>query len=91
MYYLLIYHTVENYVERRAPFRAGHLDYSNAAHARGELFMGGALGDPPDTALLVFRADTPSVAEEFARNDPYVKAGLIKDWSVEPWTVVIGG
>jgi hypothetical protein len=31
------------------------------------------------------------MAEEFARNDPYVKAGLIKDWSVRPWTVVIGG
>lgn len=91
MYYVLIYRTVENYVERRAPFRAGHLGYANAAHARGELFLGGALGDPPDTALLVFRADAPSVAEEFARNDPYVKAGLIKDWSVEPWTVVIGG
>jgi uncharacterized protein YciI len=91
MYYLLIYHTVEGYVERRAPYRAEHLGYSNAAHARGELFMGGALGDPPDTAILIFRADTPSVAEEFARNDPYVKAGLIRDWSVRPWTVVIGG
>jgi uncharacterized protein YciI len=91
MYYLLIYHTVENYVEKRAPFRPEHLDYSNAALARGELVMGGALGDPPDTALLVFRADTPSIAEEFARSDPYVKAGLIKDWTVRPWTVVIGG
>jgi uncharacterized protein YciI len=91
MYYLLIYHTVENYVERRAPFRDEHLGYSHAAHARGELFMGGVLGDPPDTAILIFRADAPSVAEEFARNDPYVKAGLIKDWSVRPWTVAIGG
>jgi uncharacterized protein YciI len=91
MHYLLIYHTVENYVEKRAPFRDEHLGYSNDAHARGELFMAGALGEPPDAAILVFRADTPSVAEEFARNDPYVKAGLIKDWSVRPWTVVIGG
>ena len=91
MHYLLIYHTVENYVERRAPFRDEHLGYSNAAHARGELFMGGAVGDPPDTAMLIFRGDTPVVAEEFARNDPYVKAGLIRDWTVRPWTVVIGG
>ena len=91
MYYLLIYHTVESYVEKRAPFRAEHLGYSSAAHARGELFMGGALGDPPDTAILIFRADTPAVAEEFARNDPYVKAGLIRDWTVRPWTVAIGG
>jgi uncharacterized protein YciI len=53
--------------------------------------MGGALADPADTAILIFRGETPAVAEEFARNDPYVKAGLIKEWSVRPWTVVIGG
>jgi uncharacterized protein YciI len=91
MYYMLIYKTVDNYVEKRAPFRAEHLGYADAAHARGELFMGGALADPADTAILIFRGETPAVAEEFARNDPYVKAGLIKEWSVRPWTVVIGG
>ena len=91
MYYLLIYKTVDDYVERRAPYRPEHLDYSNAAHARGELVMGGVLTDPVDTAVLVFKAESPAVAEEFARNDPYVKVGLIKDWSVRPWTVVIGG
>jgi len=91
MYYLLIYKTVDNYVERRAPYRAEHLGYANAAHEGGGLVMGGALADPADTAILVFRAESPSVAEEFARNDPYVKAGLVKEWSVRPWTVVIGG
>jgi hypothetical protein len=91
MYYLLIYKTVDNYVERRAPYRAEHLGYANTAHDRGEIVMGGALADPADTAILVFRAESPVVAEEFARNDPYVKAGLVKEWSVRPWTVVIGG
>ncbi len=91
MYYMLIYKTVENYVEKRALYRLEHLAYSNEAHARGELFMGGALADPADTAILVFRAETPAVAEEFARHDPYVRAGLIKEWSVRPWTVVVGG
>jgi uncharacterized protein YciI len=91
MYYLLIYHTVENYVERRAPFRAEHLGYAEEAHARGELFMAGALGDPADAAILIFKADSPEVVEAFARNDPYVRAGLIRDRSVRPWTVVIGG
>ncbi len=91
MYYMLIYQTVENYVEKRAPFRSEHLGYSEASHARGELFMGGALGDPVDTAILIFRGDSPAAAEAFAQNDPYVKAGLIKEWSVRPWTVAIGG
>jgi uncharacterized protein YciI len=91
MYYMLIYRTVEDYVERRAPFRSEHLGYAQEAVARGELFMGGALGEPADSAILVFKADSPSVAEAFARSDPYVKAGLITEWSVRPWTVVIGG
>jgi uncharacterized protein YciI len=90
MYYLLIYKTVDDYVNKRAPYRDDHLGYANAARARGELFMGGALAEPPDTAILVFKTEDRAAVEEFARNDPYVKAGLIVDWSVRPWTVVIG-
>ena len=90
MYYLLIYKTVDDYVEKRKPYRPEHLGYANAAHARGEIVMAGALADPADSAIFVFRAESPALVEEFARNDPYVKAGLIKDWSVRPWTVVIG-
>jgi uncharacterized protein len=90
MYYLLIYKTVDDYVNRRAPHRQEHLSYAEAAHARGELFMGGALADPADTAIMVFKTDSRPAVEEFARNDPYVKAGLIVDWSVRPWMVAIG-
>jgi len=91
MYYLLFYHTVENYVQRRAPYRDQHLAYATEALQRGELVMGGALSDPVDGAVLVFNGDSPAVAENFATNDPYVKAGLITEWKVRPWTVVIGG
>ncbi|MFB3903475.1 MAG: YciI-like protein [Acidobacteriota bacterium] len=91
MYYLLFYRTVENYVERRAPYRDQHLAHATSALKRGELVMGGALSDPVDGAVLVFNADSPAVVEGFAREDPYVKAGLITEWKVRPWTVVIGG
>ena len=91
MYYVLLYETVENYVQRRVPYREAHLGYSNAAHDRGELVMGGALAEPADAAILIFRAESPAVVENFAKNDPYVQAGLVKKWSVRPWTVVIGG
>ena len=50
-----------------------------------------ALAEPADSAVLVFKGEKPRVAEEFARNDPYVKNGLILEWKVRPWTVVIGG
>jgi hypothetical protein len=91
MYYILFYTLVEDYVEKRVPFRKAHLAYAEEAHKRGELIHAGALADPADSAVLIFKGDSPSVAEEFVKNDPYVKNGLIVKWEIRPWTVVIGG
>ncbi len=91
MYYLLLYGVVDNFTERRAAFREAHLKLAREAHERGELLMAGALADPVDGAALVFTTDDRSVAERFARNDPYVKEGLVQDWKVRRWNVVIGG
>ena len=90
MYYVLFYKTVDNYIEKRAPYREEHLRLAQQAHDNESLILGGALADPADGALLVFRGDDSSVAEDFAKNDPYVKNGLITEWRVRPWTVVIG-
>ena len=90
MYYILFYKTVDDYVEKRKPFRELHLNYAKAFHERGELFLAGALANPVDEAILVFKCDSPKVAEDFAKNDPYVLNGLISEWKVREWTVVIG-
>jgi uncharacterized protein YciI len=89
-YYALFYHVVDDFVARRAVYREEHLRLAREAHRRGELLLAGALADPADGALLVFRAPTRSVAEDFARADPYVHSGLVTRWEVRPWTVVIG-
>ena len=91
MYYLLLYDVADDYLERRPAYRDTHLTLARAAQARGELVMAGALHDPVDGAALVFRADDPSVAERFAENDPYVRNGLVTNWRVRRWAVVIGG
>ena len=90
MHYLLIYDVVADYVERRAPLRAEHIALARAAEARGELVLGGALANPPDGALLLFRGDSPAAAEAFAAVDPYVKNGLVSRWRVREWTTVVG-
>jgi uncharacterized protein YciI len=89
-YFALFYHVVEDFVARRSAYREEHLRLAREAHRRGELLLAGALTDPADRALLVFRAADRSVAEEFARNDPYVTTGLVTRWEVRPWAVVIG-
>ena len=88
-HHVLLYEVVENFVERRTPYREEHLRLAHEAHARRELLLAGALGDPVDRALLVFRADR-ATAEAFARNDPYVRGGLVRRWEVQPWAVVVG-
>ena len=89
-YYVLLYYVVDNFVARRAEYREDHLRLVREAHSRGELLLGGALADPADRALLVFRAADRSIVEDFVRNDPYVIHGLVPRWEVRPWTVVIG-
>ena len=90
MHYLLIYDASDDYVERRAPLRAAHLAHARAALARGELVLGGALANPPDGAILLFRGDSPAAAEAFAASDPYVRNGLVTRWRVREWTTVVG-
>jgi uncharacterized protein YciI len=90
VHYLLIYDVVPNYVERRTPFRAEHLALARAAFERGELVLGGALAEPVDGAVLVFRGDSPAAAEAFAKADPYVRNGLVTRWRVRTWATVIG-
>ena len=90
MHYLLMYELAPDYLERRPQFRGAHLTLAWAASDRGELVLGGAVGDPVDTAILMFQGDSPAVAERFAAADPYVKNGLVRRWRVRPWTTVVG-
>ncbi|HEU5287790.1 MAG TPA: YciI-like protein [Candidatus Limnocylindria bacterium] len=90
MYFVLLYDLVDDYLERRAPLREQHLKLAREAEARGELVLGGALADPADRSIIVFKGDDASVAERFAKADPYVHNGLVKKWTVRKWSLVVG-
>lgn len=90
MHYLLIYKVVDDYVEKRARFRSAHLEKAFEAVKRGELLLGGALANPVDQAVLLFRGDSPETAEKFATEDPYVRNGLVTSWEVREWNTVVG-
>jgi len=89
-YYALFYDAADDYVERRHQFLELHLSVANASVERGELQFGGTFADTLDGALLIFRAKVRTIVEEFAQNDPYAVNGLIKNWTVREWNVVIG-
>jgi uncharacterized protein len=90
MHYLLIYDLAPDYLERRPEFRKEHLALAWEAADRGELILGGALADPVDSAVLLFRGESPEAVDRFVAADPYVKNGLIKHWRVRPWNTVVG-
>jgi uncharacterized protein len=90
VHYLLFYEVVDDDVERRAQFRAAHIRLAREAAARGDLVLAGGLANPVDGSVLLFKADSPAVAEAFAKADPYVTNGLVTRWRVREWTTVIG-
>ncbi|MCU0623156.1 MAG: YciI-like protein [Gemmatimonadaceae bacterium] len=89
-HWLLIYDAADDYAAKRAPHRALHLEKARAAAARGELVLGGALADPLDGSVLLFKAPTRETAEAFAQSDPYVLQGVVRSWRVREWTTVVG-
>lgn len=90
MHFLLFYEVVDNYVERRTPFRKEHFALAQKSFNAGEMVLAGALAEPADRAVFVFRGPTAEAAERFAKSDPYVLNGLVTSWSVRKWSTVLG-
>lgn len=89
-HWLLRYELAPDYLARRGAYREAHLALAWAAADAGSLLLGGAVGDPVESALLLFAGDDGSAAEAFARADPYVVNGLVTRWRVQPWATVAG-
>ena len=87
-HFLLTYALAPDYLDRRGEFRSAHLALAWQAVGQGQLLLGGAVGDPVESALLLFT--DAEAARAFAQADPYVANGLVRSWRVLPWTTVVG-
>ncbi|WP_428023259.1 YciI-like protein [Arcobacter sp.] len=90
MYFLLFYDYVDNIIEKRVPYREGHLNLTEKYVNRGELILGGAFSNPADGAVIIFKVDDKVKIEEFVNQDPYFVNGLVTKWQIREWTVVVG-
>ena len=90
-HFLLLYTYASDYLEKRAAVRQ-RISNSRALPSRAdELQLGGAVpSDDPPFGLLLFKAETAQVAEDFARADPYVSQGVVTSWRVREWITVVG-
>ena len=66
------------------------LDNRTAVVVGGTGVLGGALANPVDGTILLFKGDSPAAAEAFAEADPYVRNSLVTRWRVREWTTVVG-
>ena len=90
MYYLLFYDVVDDYLEKRQPHREAHFNHIKPYVERGDVRLAGALADPPDGAVLAFKVVDKKIIEQFAENDPYVLNGVVTNWYIRDWKVVLG-
>lgn len=90
MHYVLQYEISADYLEKRSLFRQQHLQLAWQAAERGELMLGGALGEPVESAMLLFNVDSAEQVRAFAETDPYVVHGLVSRYRILPWHTVVG-
>ena len=90
MDFILFYDVTPEYVVRRGEFRAAHLGLAWEYADRGELLLGGALDEPMDASVLVFRCTSRDTVEQFVKRDPYVTNGLVASWRIRPYKTVVG-
>ena len=87
-YHVLQYNYVPDILEKRDPYRAEHLDGAKQMAAQNKLVMAGALADPVDGALFIFKGVSKDDIEAFVKKDPYVIHGLVPKYSIRPYMVV---
>ena len=81
--YVLTYEYTPDVLEKRDPYRAGHLELIKEMAAEGHIMSAGAFADPVDGALFVFTSREK--AEQFKELDPYgphvVASSTVREWT----------
>ncbi|MEU2005222.1 YciI family protein [Rhodococcus sp. NPDC019627] len=88
--FALIYRYIDD-VTLITEHRPEHRAYLRQLADAGELVLAGGLGEPgPPSGLLVVDVESVKRVEELADNDPFHARGIIKERSVQRWTLSIG-
>jgi len=70
---------------------AAHMARSKELHEQGALVMAGAFLEPVDGPVQTMGVLTSrEAAEDYARDDPFVVAGLVEEYAVRRWANMFG-
>lgn len=67
-----------------------HLKLAESYLSEGKLLLGGMFADPMDSGGAIFRTDDKADVEKFVNDDPYIQNGLVLQWAIREWNVVVG-
>jgi uncharacterized protein YciI len=82
--YVLLYASAHDVLTKAPVHFEAHRARGEAFHERGSLIAYGPFGDPQDQgSMAVFT--TREAAEEFAREDPFVINGIVRDLEIREW------
>lgn len=85
--YVLFYESADD-VTSKAPLHfPAHRARWQDFRTRGTLLMIGPFADPREGSMAVFA--TREAAEEFAREDPFVLNGVVRNWYIREWNEAI--
>ena len=86
--YVVLYTSNDDVATRAPEHYAAHSAHVDAAHAAGDLLMVGTFADPQaDGAMCVF--GDREAAERFAREDPFVTGGVVREWRLLEWNELL--
>jgi uncharacterized protein YciI len=86
--YVLLYRSADGVAENAPRHFAAHSAHVDAAHAAGDLEMVGTFADPQaDGAMSIFAS--AEAAERFAREDPFVVSGVVREWRLLEWNEIL--
>ena len=89
--FLLNYDYIPEVLEKRGPYREGHLKIATDFIAEGRCLSGGPTGPPdmegPTGALFIFT--DLGAAKAMVANDPYVENGIVTGHTIQEWNVVV--
>lgn len=89
MKYVMFYDSADDVASKAPAHFPAHRARLADFHARGALLMIGTFGDPQEEgSMAVFT--TREAAEEFAKEDPFVLNGVVRNWYVREWNDILG-
>ncbi|KAL3760313.1 hypothetical protein ACHAWU_006311 [Discostella pseudostelligera] len=82
--YILSYDYITDVLEKRGPFRDGHLGLAKSMVADGTCISGGPTLPPGEGV------PNGDAAEKFVAEDPYVSNGIVTGHTISEWSVLLG-